>query len=1188
MRKLITILLLFISFVTKAQFPRNTPTSDTSTNTINAGAYTANKGFGYKVYSDTTTINFLSYTKTVPGITVATSGGVLWQRNYNATRWIQVSAPCNGLQPNTGIVTWSGIGLTFNATTAIFCINGNSYTALGASTTLATADPSLGRFDVIYADTAGLIGHITGTPSATPAVPQVDGTKQVYLTNVFVGAGATTPGGITQKIVYDENTEWATSSFGTITAVFTDTHNPYHLVKDIQATSIALSSGLQFTNSTTVNQNDYSILNLHAASISGTGGTADISLTSGGVPVTSKVPITISSSTSYQNISIPLSSFMSPTSPVGGYLYDGVRIVFSSANSTGVFIDYINLQGGIPTGGGNYVTNVFRKTATDSLFQTINGINYFVSLIDTSAGGGGSGGLHKVYAGNGLVNVNDSTLRADTTVLKTVLQARSDSLALAATTATKQPQLNGTGFVKATGTTITYDNTAYGTGTVTSVATGYGLLGGTISTTGTLVADSATLSNYYKRQKDSTNPITGYTTLYQLGLTNAQVTANTAAITAKKNITDSTNSITGYTTLYQNSLKLNKTDTANKWVNSVTSVNDSVIRVFKGASSTDLLIRGSGGGGSAQNLQQVSNLGNITTKSLYSADSINALSFHSDGGEVIGDSTALSTDSTIFYGASIEVGLNASPSTNRWTTLVSQAFNTTETNKAISSTSFSQVSAGDSSFMNRLYTVPNYRSTIRYLVIGCSNILNENFFHTGISVFSANLARAIDTIKINRGFPSNSIVVSMPGMIGINAFGDTNDSLRLYVQAAISICVSKGIQYVDNFTYTTNNGANSLLSSDSLHPNNAGHYQLSQGFRFRVSDAKFMGSVDIQRNLLVKSSQILGNKLTMLNTTPGTTGNFSGKIGWGTAGNVDGSALEMLNFNNSTKSEIGYINNTGQSYFSGRSDIDAGLMLGVGVYGKTPSTVITPSNANIYLSDGSSAASANGKFTVLNGTNKIAIASPNLLSMPATVGNTAGVLNWGAVAANCGIRPLGSSAGTSAGFIYKGTTGEVYIFGRGTFPTYFGNGKDETNMDSTNASFYINPSNLLTANGLYSKSRVGILNAAPAEALDVKGNIRDSAGYFVQTPGYFTPTTGSTITTTVGDNIIEPAGAILALTINLPSSPSNGMKVHYTITQAITTLTFANGTTVNPISTSAAGGEIGWQFYQGTGQWYKY
>lgn len=57
-----------------------------------------------------------------------------------------------------------------------------------------------------------------------------------------------------------------------------------------------------------------------------------------------------------------------------------------------------------------------------------------------------------------------------------------------------------------------------GTGTVTNVATGYGLSGGPITTTGTILVDSATLSNKYLRRADSTL----YSTVTRLD------TANTA------------------------------------------------------------------------------------------------------------------------------------------------------------------------------------------------------------------------------------------------------------------------------------------------------------------------------------------------------------------------------------------------------------------------------------------------------------------------------------------------------------------------------------------------------------------------------------------------------------------------------------------------------------------------------------
>lgn len=62
-----------------------------------------------------------------------------------------------------------------------------------------------------------------------------------------------------------------------------------------------------------------------------------------------------------------------------------------------------------------------------------------------------------------------------------------------------------------------------GSGTVTSISTGYGLSGGTITTSGTLLLDSATVSNYFIRRKDS---LTGSNLL---GYVTRKILADTAA-----------------------------------------------------------------------------------------------------------------------------------------------------------------------------------------------------------------------------------------------------------------------------------------------------------------------------------------------------------------------------------------------------------------------------------------------------------------------------------------------------------------------------------------------------------------------------------------------------------------------------------------------------------------------------------
>ena len=89
-------------------------------------------------------------------------------------------------------------------------------------------------------------------------------------------------------------------------------------------------------------------------------------------------------------------------------------------------------------------------------------------------------------------------------------------------------------------------------------------------------------------------------------------------------------------------------------------------------------------------------------------------------------------------------------------------------------------------------------------------------------------------------------------------------------------------------------------------------------------------------------------------------------------------------------------------------------------------------------------------------------------------------------------------------------------------------------------------------------------------------------------PGYFTPADGATISLTKSYNIVEPSGTLTALTVNMPSSPKNGQIVSIIFTETITSLTFANGTFVNPITTSSSvGGTVTWGYYSGTGKWYR-
>lgn len=85
----------------------------------------------------------------------------------------------------------------------------------------------------------------------------------------------------------------------------------------------------------------------------------------------------------------------------------------------------------------------------------------------------------------------------------------------------------------------------------------------------------------------------------------------------------------------------------------------------------------------------------------------------------------------------------------------------------------------------------------------------------------------------------------------------------------------------------------------------------------------------------------------------------------------------------------------------------------------------------------------------------------------------------------------------------------------------------------------------------------------------------------------FTPTTGGTVTLVNNQyNIINPAGALLALTVTLPSTPANNDCVYIKFTQNVTTVTYSGGTVVDGITAPTAGGLTVLTYDAGTTSWY--
>lgn len=85
----------------------------------------------------------------------------------------------------------------------------------------------------------------------------------------------------------------------------------------------------------------------------------------------------------------------------------------------------------------------------------------------------------------------------------------------------------------------------------------------------------------------------------------------------------------------------------------------------------------------------------------------------------------------------------------------------------------------------------------------------------------------------------------------------------------------------------------------------------------------------------------------------------------------------------------------------------------------------------------------------------------------------------------------------------------------------------------------------------------------------------------------FTPSTGGTVALVDNQyNIINPSGTLLALTVNLPSSPVNNDVVYVKFTQAVGTVTYSNGTVLGGLVSPIIGSVVVFTYDQTTSTWY--
>lgn len=188
----------------------------------------------------------------------------------------------------------------------------------------------------------------------------------------------------------------------------------------------------------------------------------------------------------------------------------------------------------------------------------------------------------------------------------------------------------------------------------------------------------------------------------------------------------------------------------------------------------------------------------------------------------------------VFKGNSITVGVGASSGANQWTTLFCKAKGCTEVNNGISG----QVLQSGGTCGNPVFdqtTIQTYDNSygVLFIELGTNDVKdnNSNFTSSG---YQTTLSTAVDYAHNTKGWPYNKIVLVTPtymttvgdgsvvGSCGVTTAADATRHIA-YNTAVQNVATAKGSIYADVYTAMVNGGGNSLVNTDGIHPNDAGH-----------------------------------------------------------------------------------------------------------------------------------------------------------------------------------------------------------------------------------------------------------------------------------------------------------------------------------------------------------------------------
>jgi len=274
----------------------------------------------------------------------------------------------SGLQDGvvTGGVVWTS-GLVYEVSDLLIILGGVYYNVVGATVTLDAADVGNPRIDIITVNPFRTtpISFIKGTAAASPVKPLVpDSSVELEVTFVEIGTGASTPTGVSDDLIYDENvgspTEWdVTENTSGVRVELASTEAPNAGTKSIKLLSTSTNGDtVTFTSDSTHAVKDVSTLHFYvrlAVDSERYKGSIGIRLYDGATSLSTQVHLkngvyglNTNLFNVYQSIIIPIEDFKLFKPHLSNTI---TNIVFSVSSKLAneVFIDTFKLIAGVNT-----------------------------------------------------------------------------------------------------------------------------------------------------------------------------------------------------------------------------------------------------------------------------------------------------------------------------------------------------------------------------------------------------------------------------------------------------------------------------------------------------------------------------------------------------------------------------------------------------------------------------------------------------------------------------------------------------------------------------------------------------------------------------------------------------------------------------------------------------------------------